>query len=98
MKHHGDYGYRGQSGASSMDRPVQRYETPMVLLAVQILPHVHSLQALANHMHAHGCKQGQWEHLVERLRIQQTEDGLTWVSPSTGMRRHTVIPPEHAHG
>lgn len=97
MKVKGTYGYMGQSGANMADRPPHRYETPMVLLALQAIQHVHSLQALARQLKDHGCRQGQWEHLVERLRIEQTETGLTWVSPSTGMRRYTAIPPEHAH-
>ena len=95
MKHQGTYGYQGHSGASKLDRPAgQRYETPMVRIAVEVLAHVRSLVGLAQHLHALGCTQGQWEHVVERLQIQQTPHGLTWVSLSTGMRRYTV----HADG
>lgn len=97
MKHHGDYGYRGPSGAQALVEPT-RPETPMVRLAAELLPHVRSLLELANQLKAHGCTRGQWQHVMARLDIQQTPNGLSWISLTTGMRRHTHIPPEHPHG
>lgn len=59
----------------------------MVTLALQILPHTRSLESLARQLLAHGCTKIQWDNMMERLKVQQHEDGLSWISQTTYMRR-----------